>query len=1477
MGQGHFFFFIFPEVKSKTIYKQIKGIIMNKLTPQQTKLFKGLTRLFSGPITNRRVQTVRRYKRRDLDKFNFTSASGQAFKKLTKTFYERLNLNFISNQNRVERYADFDQMEYDPIISSCIDLYAEEMTTHSTLSPLLNIKCRNEEIKNVLRTLFYEILNIDFNLRYWARTICKYGDLFAFLDIDPQMGIKNVIGLPPHEIERLEGQDKTNPNYVQFQWNSGNLTLENCQVAHFRILGNDKYSPYGTCLKNDTRILTSNGIKTIDEIEIGDIIVNYNIAQRKKKYSKVLDTVHSGKKECFKISTRHNFIEASKEHKIAVAHQGNIEKIEYKFVDELKVGDLLLINKKHNLDKQIPIDKTKPDGKNYNGFWNTVDNVPDNMTEEFAQLFGFLIGDGWIPKHNSTVNFALGDHELLNQKYVNLIEKFSGSKVKYYRSSKRLKCSQIVCNSKMLATILERMDFKGNVYTKRIPLWVFSASKKIKEAFIQGLFDADGSIFIDKWNCARFQFELSNEQLIKDTKILIQSLGYKTGKIGTRHRTHDIFIENRKIKTTQPSFYFYYFLSKNRQSKKNNLFPNDDVILEPIISIETTGKHEVYDIEVDNKDHNFFANGIVTHNSILDPARRIFRQVVLLKDNIIAYRVVRSSERRVFYIDVGGIPPDDVEQMMQKVITQMKRAEIVNEESGQVDLRYNPMCYFPEDHVYTTDGQMLNIGQLAKDWTKRKEDIHVWSLNEKQEIVPTKLLWAGQTHEKTKFIEVTLDDGQIIKTTPEHKWLLRDGTKVEAKDLKPEDSLMPFYAKVNTELTKRHGGKDNFYTNLYNPGLNKWQTAHKIVATHKYGHEIKWPNLVHHVNHCKLDNNPENLLELTQHEHGKIHKENIKFLNDYARSEQGREKSRQTLIKNRKKYDFKKISVELWKNPKIRKKRIDKLSLKIDSKLIHYVIQAIDELGTEAREYQIREHLNNNEDFVNYLKGLNPNFKNGFNHKLVKMQFLYALRKINFKNLREVKDFYVSLKAPFDKIEDFCQNGKIKSRFSVFTHFGIGKYDFTRLVHRHNLTLEEFDAQYLNDQRWKYCEQQTGTEIHNHSVVSVREYELESTAYGLTVENSTHIVAIGGFNAPKLRNKIWKSGVFITNSIEQDYFLPVRGDDKTKIETLPGGKYTGDVDDLKLLQSELFAALKVPQSYLMRGEGADEDKASLSQKDIRFARTILHLQNSIISGLEKIATAHLFVLGYRSEDLVSFELSLNNPSKLAELQEFEHWRSKFDIAKQALDTGFFCREIIAKKFFNMTDEEIVQNQRGLFTDAMLEAELEKVKTGGEEGIDGGMGGGELDGIEGLEGMGDMPDDEGEEEDESMILSPPAKRKDEELKQPDRRHSAGYTRHIKRMSMPEFGTFRRSHPGYQDIMSIGKGISETVYAEEYSTEQKLKTLQGLITEMNNTIQKQELLNSNDTEYVRKNLVKLEEANLVEQLNEISWQSEDKDES
>ena len=631
----------------------------NTRNPQST-LFKRLTRLLSGPIVNYRAQNPRKEKRRNLDKYKFRSASGKQFKKTAYDPFENLTANIMSNQNRIERYADFEQMEYEPIIASALDVYADEMTTSNDYNKLVSIKCPNEEIKDILENLYFGILNIEFNLFGWCRSMCKFGDYFMYLDIDEEMGVRNAIGLPNGEIERLEGEDQSNPNYIQYQWNSGGITFENWQVAHFRILGNDKYAPYGT--------------------------------------------------------------------------------------------------------------------------------------------------------------------------------------------------------------------------------------------------------------------------------------------------------------------------------------------------------------------------------SVLEPARRIWRQLILLEDAMMAYRIVRAPERRVFYIDVGGIAPEDVEQFVQKAMTQMKRNQVVDSSTGRVDLRYNPL------------------------------------------------------------------------------------------------------------------------------------------------------------------------------------------------------------------------------------------------------------------------------------------------------------------------------------------------------------------------------------------------------------------------------------------------------SIEEDYFIPVRGGETgTKIESVSGQTRGNDIEDVRYLKDKLFAALKVPQAYLFRGEGAEEDKTTLAQKDIRFARTIQRLQRSIISELEKIGIVHLFTMGFRGQDLISFKLHLNNPSKIAEMQELENWRTKFEAASAATE-GFFSKRWIAEHMFNLSEDEFLRNQRELFYDRKFEAALE---ASGEDAVTAEAGGdlagelgGELEGGDLGAELGDEPEaedlggegegealapEEGGEDERTAIL--PAKRDVEEEKTShekakgkryypvasDNRKNAAFQKSMLAQGNNEAGknTPRNTFKGLSGILQLGRGQleeKETTYNEELKLFEVNHQVRSLITEL-----------------------------------------------
>jgi len=308
-------------------------------------------------------------------------------------------------------------------------------------------------------------------------------------------------------------------------------------------------------------------------------------------------------------------------------------------------------------------------------------------------------------------------------------------------------------------------------------------------------------------------------------------------------------------------------------------------------------------------------------------------------------------------------------------------------------------------------------------------------------------------------------------------------------------------------------------------------------------------------------------------------------------------------------------------------------------------------------------------------------------------------------------------------------------------------------------------------------------------------------------------------------------------SIDEDYFVPVRGGVSTKIETLPGGTYTGDIEDVKYLRDKLFAAIKIPQSYLTNLEGGTEDKTTLAQKDIRFARTIHRLQRSLVSELEKMAIVHLYTLGFRGQDLLGFKITLNNPSRLAELQQLEYMKTKFETAT-SVPEGTFSKRWVAANILGMSDSEFLRNQRETFYDRKYQQSLESIvdEDAEAEALGGDLGGGDLGGgdLGGDLGLGDDEidlggDEGGEAEEEDVLLSTPGRREDnptrhegaaykkvdvDKRKGSSQRHSQGpMKRELKRMVRgPEAGTTSRTkfpgRVGIPDLKSL-VGLEEKI--------------------------------------------------------------------
>ena len=900
-------------------------------------IFQRLTSLFkSGPVVKRKI---RGYDTAVAVPDHTKSSGALFFQKSFSPTYTTITSNAYNLSERLMRYEDFASMEYTPEIAACLDLYADETFASDDKGLSFHVYSENEKIKEILEDLFYNVLNIEFMGRSWARNVVKFGDFFLYIDVHPEHGVINALPIPVNEIEREENYDPNDPFAVRFRWvTMGNRTLENWEVAHFRLLGNDAFLPYGS--------------------------------------------------------------------------------------------------------------------------------------------------------------------------------------------------------------------------------------------------------------------------------------------------------------------------------------------------------------------------------SVIEPARRIWRQLILIEDAMLVYRVVRAPERRVFYIDVANIPAENVPMYVEEVKKNLRTNQVIDREQGRVDLRYNPMCHYGNDFIYLCDGTKKTFAELSENWEQYKDKTWVWSLDENKHVVPSRLIWAGKTLEKTKFVEVELDDGQIIRTTLDHKWLLRDGKKVNAENLLPGDSLMPFYTQINHRLTNRHGDKSNSYINIYDPGHEKYISGHRISGLWKYG-ECNWPHIIHHKNHIKSDNSPDNLEKLTQSEHALLHRD---LIISYNKSDNGRINSSNRMKKTWQQGKLNSSTyIHLWKDESIRKKRIDALTFNIDSRAIGYIGEAIYRLGTTAREYQIRNYLNSNAEFKNYLQALNATYKNGFSNKLTKSNFLKILRKLNFANLRDLKDFVVANKAPYNKIIDVSISNKFKTRREIEREFNISKYDLIRIIEKNGLSKEKFDEIVLGGSYRKNKSLDSTKSIKlNHKVVSVKITEWEAPAYGATVENSTHIIAVGGESSKDIR-----SGVFMMNSVDEDYWIAVRGNETgTKIDTLAGGQNTAAVEDVEYIQKKLISALKVPRAYLGYEESLSS-KATLAQMDIRFSRTINIIQKTIISELNKIAIIHLYANGFDGEDLQNFTLHLSNPSTVAQQQKLELWRTKFEIAG-SLPEGYGTPEFVMREVWGLTSDDINEIRRQSIDDALFKKKLEDYQSGFDE-------------------------------------------------------------------------------------------------------------------------------------------------------------------
>jgi len=236
------------------------------MAEQQTGLFDRLRRLFSTDVIIRNVggnqlRTI------DVDRIQAYGnvKTNALIDRFTKLHRYGANMPYNPTMNyqtlRIQLYTDYEAMDTESIIASALDIVSDEATLKNENGEVVHIKSPDENLQRILYNLFYDVLNIEFNLWLWIRNMCKYGDFYLYLQIAEKYGVYGAIPLSVYDMVREEGVDPTNPSYVCFKIDpmviaagginsrvkdrDGKIKFENYEIAHFRLLTDANYLPYG--------------------------------------------------------------------------------------------------------------------------------------------------------------------------------------------------------------------------------------------------------------------------------------------------------------------------------------------------------------------------------------------------------------------------------------------------------------------------------------------------------------------------------------------------------------------------------------------------------------------------------------------------------------------------------------------------------------------------------------------------------------------------------------------------------------------------------------------------------------------------------------------------------------------------------------------------------------------------------------------------------------------------------------------------------------------------------------------------------------------------------------------------------------------------------------------------------------------------------------------------------------------------------
>jgi len=1295
-------------------------------------------------------------------------------------------------QTRIASYSDFEMMEFYPEIGAALDIIMEESSTTNEQGKTLNIYSESERVKTELDDLFYKKLKIQTTLGMWTRNTAKYGDNFLFLQIDDENGITGAKQLPNIEMERHEGNlftslnhinnlrddsNEADPTDIKFIWRPHNQEFKSWQIAHFRLLTDDRKLPYGVSVLEKARrihkqlLLAEDAMliyrvtrapeRRVFKVFVGnlddkDIEPYVNQVANKFKRTPMVDPKNG------QIDLRYNQLPIWRNSIIPLLDGRNItiedlskewksgkENYVYSIQDDthkIVAGKVIWCDKNYTAELMVKVwldddtyivtapehpfilrdgSKKRADELKENDslmpFYRKLDNKSNGFTKYYEQVFNpnsgkfekthRIISEGIVKKNKlyNTVhhkNFNKYDNSPINLEWVDFHE--------HKKMHSELAKSQWKDNNfreKVIPKIRKKIldNISKGVY-KDAPM---KASKTLKKRYSNN--ELDHCRAISKENLTNYnKSERKRNQNVELCKLnnTIDRMKWYNGS--DLHKLHNTIRKNAQIKDWSiPEKKL--LRSKSMQVKFDDFMWGD--IRSNIISGVISNRKTLLEYINNNLiDHLILINKNKRLNKLKSISKQVLTSRLKEKNFLTTTEFINEQKRNHKVKFIENITGDDVYCMT--IVGQNNEDDRHNfaclsfqknenySESGiflgnSQDQDYfiptrdmasaSPIetlpgaCLSLETKIPLLDGRTLSLQEIIDEWDSGNRNIWVYSCDPKTgEFAPGIVTWAGITRKNADVMKITLDNGKEIITTPDHKFVHRTNEFIEGRYLNVGDSLMPFYRQEDYSYKKK-GAKT--YEQVWDNENEKWVFTHRrvvdfltpfgLIKEFVFNKEFinSDKKIRHHVDINRYNNNPCNLVFMNVSDHYKYHQHTLWSTKEKA------DINRKKISLGLKKYlsslskeDFDK-RMERINNPETKAKTIKILlewcknpeNLKLKGKLISKTKtgpgkhqQYSDTTKEVWARPGHREKVFRKKQTITFTDRLFEMFITEYEKSLRSDLTINALNN-DKEFMSEFRSSNIGIRSSMTNLNELTHNHIEKmvkqkgfKNYREWKKNEIKKRGFKNIA-QWKYSVDKKNGKYSNKKTEKLV-----NEFYNHKIIKI-EYLTEKidtgtiTVDGNEIYHNYHTFALEG-------------GIYVKNS------------------------NLSEIQDIEYLQKKLFAAIRVPKTFLGYEESVGEGK-NLALQDVRFARTINRIQQAMIQELNKIAIIHLYILGF-DEDIDNFTLTLNNPSTQAEMLKIEHLKEKIELYKSAVvdpGNGFAAMSVTKAKreILNMSNNEIM--------------------------------------------------------------------------------------------------------------------------------------------------------------------------------------------